>query len=113
MKKIISILILSVLILPLNVLAGVAVTNSIENPINAASFTVIIESITNFIFSIGLVAAPLMVVIAGLLIITAGGDPKKVELGRHIIVYTLIGLFIILFAKGIISILNKALGVTT
>jgi hypothetical protein len=51
-----------------------------------------------------------MIVIAGFFILTAGGDPKKVEQGRHIIIYTLIGLFIILFAKGIISMLNQVMG---
>jgi hypothetical protein len=106
MKKIIPILMLAVSIIPIIVSA-----EEIINPIAANSFQEIIDGIINFIFYIGLIVTPLMVVIAGLLILTAGGDPKKVEQGRHIIVYALIGLFIILFAKGIISMLNGVMQV--
>lgn len=106
MKKIIPILILIASIVPIIVSA-----EEIINPIAADDFQEIIDSIINLVFYVGLIVTPLMVVIAGFLILTAGGDPKKVEQGRHIIVYALIGLFIILFAKGVISVLNGVMQV--
>jgi len=108
MKKIIPILIFSALIIPVGISAV-----EIINPLVATSFDQIIGAIVDLIFYVGLIVTPLMIVIAGLLILTAGGDPKRVEQGRHIIIYALIGLFIILFAKGIISILNYVMQVKT
>jgi len=108
MKKIIPILILSSLIIPIGVFA-----DSIVNPLGVTTFKEIIDGLINFIFYIGIVVTPLMIIIAGLYILTAGGDPKKVEQGRHTIIYAMIGLFIILFAKGIISILDYILSVKT
>ncbi|MCX6760829.1 MAG: hypothetical protein NTZ84_01880 [Candidatus Nealsonbacteria bacterium] len=113
MKKIVPILILLTLIIPIGISAATTTGPSISilNPIAASSTAVIIDNIISLIFYVGLVVTPLMIVIAGFLILTAGGDPKKVEQGRHIIIYTLIGLFIILFAKAIVSMLNKVMGI--
>lgn len=106
MKKIIPILALLALIIPIGISA-----ESIENPLIWDDIKEVISAVINFIFYVGLAVTPLMIIIAGFLILTAGGDPKKVEQGRHTIIYTLIGLFIILFAKGIISVLNQVIGV--
>ncbi|TFG35813.1 MAG: hypothetical protein E4H47_00555 [Parcubacteria group bacterium] len=86
---------------------------TIVNPLAYTDFQQIIEAVINFIFYVGIVLAPLMIIIAGFFILTARDDPKKVEQGRHTIIYTLVGLFVILFAKGIISILNYVMGVKT
>jgi hypothetical protein len=85
--------------------------SEIENPIVADDFQEIINSVINLIFYVGLVVTPLMVIIAGLMILTARDDAEQVKKGRQIILYAMVGLFIILFARGIISILNQVLGV--
>jgi hypothetical protein len=106
MKKIIPIIILFILIFPINVSAL-----DFKNPVQWKEIQQIIYAVVSFIYALGLVATPLMIVIAGFVILTAGDNPEKVKQGRHIIVYAMIGLFIILFAKGIISILNNVMGV--
>jgi len=84
---------------------------TIEPPITATSFEALVAGITNFIFIIALVLAPLMIIIGAIYLLTSGGDPKKLETGKNIIIYTLIGLAIILLAKGLIAVLKTIIGV--
>ena len=83
----------------------------IEPPITATSFEALVGGIVNFVFNIALVLAPLMVIIGAIYLLTSGGDPKKIETGKNIIIYTLIGLAIILLAKGLIAVLEAIIGV--
>ena len=111
MKKNIILASLFLFFLPFLVSAGDPISSTIENPLNYKSFDEIINAVINFIFWVGLAVTPLMIVIAGFMILTARDDANKVEQGRKIIIYTLVGLFIILFAKGLISVLNQVMGV--
>lgn len=108
MKKIIPILVLLALAVPVGLYAE---TVEIEPPLNDKTFKDIIDSVINFIFYLGLAVTPLMIVIAGFMILTARDDAERLKKGRLIIIYTLVGLFVILFAKGLISVLNQAMGV--
>ncbi len=83
----------------------------IKSPINATSFEALVGNITNFIFWVALALAPLLFLIAGFYILTAGGDPNRVTTGKRIMIYTLIGFAIILFARGLIALLQNVLGV--
>lgn len=83
----------------------------ITNPIIHTSLEALIGGIIDFIFTVGLVVTPLMIIIAGIFFVTAAGNPAQVEKARGIILYTLIGLFIILLAKGLITFLRQYLGV--
>lgn len=89
---------------------GAAIT--IPNPLNATTFQELIDSIISFIFYIGLALAPLMIIIAAFYLLTAGGDPKRVETAKSIIMYTVIGLAIILLAKGLVAVIQQVLGGT-
>jgi len=79
------------------------------NPLSADSFEDIINNIVDFIYTISLVVAPLMIVWAGGLYVTSGGDPKKVETAKNVILYTLTGLLIILLSKGFVGIIKELL----
>jgi len=104
MKKILLISIL--LSLPISVLAV-----EFENPLQYETFGELINAIIRFIFNIAIVVAPLMVIIGAFYILTAAGDPKKVGSGKNIILYTAIGLAIILLARGLISMIESVIGV--
>jgi len=110
MKKTLSILILLSLILPIRVLAVEPIV--IENPLESESFEELLNTIVTFIYWIAIVIAPLMIMIAAFFFLTAGGDPKRVDTARRIILWTVIGLAIILFAKGLISVLKQIIGVS-
>jgi len=82
----------------------------IENPIKACSFEDLTNSVINFIFYIALAMAPLMIIIGAFYLLTAGADPKRVETGKNIILYTLIGFTLVLLAKGLVAIIKQILG---
>jgi uncharacterized membrane protein len=83
---------------------------TIENPIEAESFEALINSIINIIFMVGVIVAPIMFLIAGFFFLTAAGNPQQLEKAKKTMLWTAIGLFIILFAKGLIAILQGLLG---
>ena len=104
MKKIILISLL--LSLPIVVSAV-----EFQNPLEYETFGDLIDAIIKFIFYITVVIAPLMIIIGAFYILTAGGDPKKIGTGKNIIIYTLVGLAIILLARGLIAIIESLIGV--
>ena len=109
MRKIIPFVILFILILPITIFANGEIT--FRNPLQYGTFGELIDAIVNFIFTIALALAPLMAIVGAFYIMSAGGDPKKVGAGKSIIIYTLIGFAIILFAKGLISMIESVIGV--
>ncbi len=76
---------------------------AIENPLKAKTFKELIESIIRGIRTLALAVAPMMIIIAGFYFITAAGNPGQIQTAKKIILYTLIGLGIILMAEGIIE----------
>jgi len=109
MKKIFLILIFLFLILPIIVSADEPIR--IENPLGAESFEVIVNNIIDFIFKIAIVVAPLMVIVGGFLFVTAGGNVQQINRARNLLIWTAVGVLIILLSKGILSIIENILGV--
>ncbi len=81
------------------------------NPLQACDFQELIDKIMNFIFVLAVVAVPLIIIVGAFQLLTSGGDPKKIGAGKNIITYALIGLAIILLARGIIAMIQQAIGV--
>lgn len=106
LRKKILILVLACLILPVSVRAI-----EIKNPLEYGTFEELIYAIINFIFTIALVLAPLFIIIGGFYFVTATDEPARIETGKRIILYTLIGLLVILLAKGIITLIKEVFGV--
>lgn len=79
------------------------------SPTSATSFDGLIYSITNFIFNIAMALVPIMIIIAGFYFITAAGDPEKIKTARKIILWTFVGLLIILLTYGLIDVLKGLL----
>ena len=104
MKKIILISLL--LSLPIVVSAV-----EFQNPLEYETFGELIDAIIKFIFYIAVVVTPLMIIIGAFYILTAAGDPKKIGTGKNVIIYTLVGLAIILLARGLIAMIESLIGV--
>lgn len=115
MKKVLLVLIFlavfSGLIIPNFILGQEVIV--IQPPIEHRTFTDLIGAIINFIFGIALVVAPLMIIIGAFYFLASGGDPKNIETGKKIIIYTLIGFVIILLANGLVDLLRNILRVET
>lgn len=63
----------------------------------------IIAKINNIVTTVAGVAAVIMIIISGLLFVTAGGDPKRVETARNTIIFSIVGLVVIVLARFIIE----------
>ncbi|PIW92612.1 MAG: hypothetical protein COZ88_01350 [Candidatus Nealsonbacteria bacterium CG_4_8_14_3_um_filter_34_13] len=81
----------------------------IGNPLNASDFKELVNNIITFIFYIATALVPLMVIIGGLIFVTAGGDPQKIQQAKNLILYTAIGFAIILLARGLVAFLTGLL----
>ena len=81
------------------------------SPITYTKFGQLVDAIINFIFTIAMVVAPLMVIIGAFFLLTAAGAADRIKLGKNIITYTLIGLAIVLLAKGLIAMIEQVMGV--
>jgi len=82
-----------------------------QNPLEYETFGELIDAIIDFIFYIAIVIAPLMAIIGAFYLLTAGGDPKKIGTGKNIIIYTLIGLAIVMLARGLLAMIESIIGV--
>ncbi|PIP22996.1 MAG: hypothetical protein COZ91_01940 [Candidatus Nealsonbacteria bacterium CG_4_8_14_3_um_filter_39_7] len=78
--------------------------NSISfcSPIPSQDFKEVITGIIDMLFTLAIVVAPVMVLIGAFVFISSAGDAKKLKQGREIILYTVVGFVIILFAKAIV-----------
>ena len=73
------------------------------------TFEELIDAIINFIFLVAIVIVPIMILIAAFYFLTSGGDPEKIRTAKKIILFTFIGLFIVLLGKGIVAIIKQIL----
>lgn len=87
-----------------------AIEVAIENPLKAKTFAELIQTIIEGLRKIALVLAPLLIVIGGYYLMMAGGKPESVATGKKIILYTIVGLVIIIAAEILIGVLIEALG---
>jgi heme A synthase len=81
------------------------------NPLKAPDFETLINNIITFLFYIAVALVPLMIVVGAFYILTAGGEERKITIGKNIITYSLIAFAIILFAKALVAALKEVLGV--
>ncbi|MDD4661801.1 MAG: pilin [Candidatus Pacebacteria bacterium] len=76
------------------------------NPVPMNNFSELIDKIAEWMLNIGLVLAPLMFVIGGIMFMTANGNPSKILTAQHVLIYTAIGILTILLAKSLVDILS-------
>lgn len=86
-----------------------AITVTFANPLATQDFRVFIENIINVIFTVALPLAVVMLIVGGILIVTAAGNQSQIENGKKLITFTLIGVVIILAAKGIFNLFEYLL----
>jgi len=82
----------------------------IENPLEYNTFWELLDAIVGFMMLIAAPIASLAIVVAGYHFVFSKGDPEKVKTARNIIIWTLIGLLIILSAWTIIGVIRSIFG---
>lgn len=71
------------------------------NPIHADNIQELIASVTTWLITFGLAIAVLMLIYGGLLFVTAAGSEEKVTNARRILTWSVVGIAVLLLAKGI------------
>lgn len=105
MRKIILTSILaSLLVVPILVSAA---TVPPQTTLPDKSVDVILESVANWLFSILLIISAIIIVIAGIMFVSSGGDPEKVSSARNLILYAVIGIIVAALAKGLVAIVKS------
>lgn len=100
MKKFLPVLVLISLALSAGALAQTPVDEVEELPELPVIET--LDKIANIIFTLLLAIAGVMIVVAGLRFVFAGGNPEEVSKARDVIMYALIGIIVAFLAKGIV-----------
>jgi hypothetical protein len=90
---------------------GQTTTISFKNPVSATSFDVILGKTIDLLFWIAVGLLPLFGLFSAFQILTSGGNPEKIDLAKRIIIYALLGFFIITFAKAVKYIIFSLLGI--
>jgi hypothetical protein len=82
-----------------------------ENPITATSVQDVISTIGIWLYGIAFALVPIMILIGAFYLLTAAGDPEKINTGKKIITWTIIGLGIVIISFGISDLMKNLLGV--
>jgi len=108
LDKVLLISLLSIYLFPLVVHAV-----QIENPLKWDSFAGLLNAIIDFLFNLAIGIAPIMIIVAGFYFVTAQGEPEQINTAKRIILWTLIGLLVVIGAKGLIALFGQIFGVPT
>ena len=85
----------------------------LNNPLGTQTFTSLLDNIIGFLIAVSIPLAAALIVWGGFQIMTAGGNPNKINEGKNTILYTIIGFAVVLLSWGIVKILERILGVTS
>ncbi len=78
--------------------------------LNVDQFLVVFENLGNWIFLIGLLIVPVMVIIGATFFLTGGGDPTRIATGKKVFLWAGIGLVLMLVARGVFAVIRSIFG---
>lgn len=84
---------------------------AIENPIATNDFKAIVTRITDFALTILGPLSAIMVLIAGALYMTGGGNPEKIKRAHKVLIWALVGIAIVLLAKSAEILIRQVINV--
>lgn len=82
----------------------------IENPIAASSFKNVITNVTGWAAAIAVPLTTLMVLVAGVLYMTSGGSPDRVEKAHKALKWAVVGFAVTLFSTVAYALIKNILG---
>jgi hypothetical protein len=85
------------------------VTVNITNPIATSDFSVLVSNFLKWILSVAGALTLLMLITGGVFYITSSGNEQKIETAKKMIIWTILGLMLILASYSIIVVLDKVL----
>jgi len=70
----------------------------------------IVDAIFDFIFWVTLIIVPLIVLVAAFIFVTAAGNSERVNTAKRLILYTAIGLGVIILSRALIGVIREIFG---
>jgi len=77
------------------------------NDITANDVVIMIKTFSNWLGGIVLIGATLTMIIAAAIYLTAGGNEKKTQVAKKMIVYTIVAVIVVSLAYGIVSLITS------
>lgn len=96
-----------ILIVPRAVVLAV----SIDNPLKAENFGELIDNIAKWLLNIGVPIGTIMVLWAAVLFMTSAGNDEKVTKAKKTLTWAVIGIAILIIARGVASLIKEFLTV--
>lgn len=81
----------------------------LPNPIGISTFEQLVNIIGTWIFNLAIPIAVIIIIYAGILMLTSGGDPGRFKKGRQALTYAVLGLAIVFIGKGFVSLIQSIL----
>lgn len=79
------------------------------NPLTCTDLNCVLQAIIKGIVGLAPPVVAIMVLIGGYQIVTAGGDPKKLQSGKQTVLWAAIGFAIIIIAQGVALVIQDVL----
>lgn len=77
---------------------------------SASELFAIFDRIGDWIFTAGIIIAPIMIIIGAFVFLTGGDDPNRVASGKKILMWAVIGLILIVMARGLFMAFRSIIG---
>ena len=82
---------------------------NLENPIGVENFQDLINIIGKWIFNLAIPIAVIIIIYAGVLMLTAGDKPAQFQKGTKALWYAVLGLAVVLIGKGFVTLIQSIL----
>lgn len=82
---------------------------SMDPPTEYTTFIEVSEAVIGYIVAVGLPIAVIMILYAGLLYMTSGGNEQKITSARSALIWGLIGIAVLLIGEGFVTIVCNTL----
>lgn len=111
MKKLLSILVLSILLLIPTIILAQTPMFSVPNPISYTSLPAVIKALIQIAFTAAGLVAVIYIIVGGFRYITSSGNPEGIEAAKATIFNSIIGLIIILISFLLVNYILEKLNV--
>jgi hypothetical protein len=85
---------------------GAGLASGLGGIVGATSITELIIALITFVLNLVLILAVAAIIVAGIYLITSGGEEGQKDKAKKIITYAVIGIIVILLARVIVSTVN-------
>jgi len=90
-------------------IGGTAPTVSLVNQLSFGSIEEFLDRVADILFTYSIPLVVIMIIIGAFYLVTAGGNPGKIDTGKKIITWAIIGFVVILIAGSIASLVRNLL----